>query len=271
MMDTIPVKPPRISIVTITRNSSEFLEETIRSVQEQTYEFVEYIVIDAGSTDGTVDIIRKYERGIVKWLSEPDEGIADGFNKGLSYTTGDYVLFLNSDDALSNPQVLEKIAEQMINLHFPSIIYGDCNVLERESGKFLYRAAIEFDSGGLKEGRMIPHPSMFASRDYFSKYGFFDCSFRIAMDFEWLLRGALTDRVEHVPVLVSNVRTGGVSARSQHQVVDEIILALRKHGYVASEWGEQKMRNYFRARSLAKYILARLGVYELFSRMRNKS
>jgi glycosyltransferase len=262
---------PKISVITVVRNGRPFIEQTLRSVLSQQYPNLEYIVIDGGSSDGTVDIIQAHKQGITQWLSEKDEGIADAFNKGLVLATGEYILFLNADDALANPQVLENIAQQIVNSGFPSIIYGDCDVLERDSGNLLYRASIPYSADGLLAGQMLPHPSLFAGRSYFEKYGNFDGRFRIAMDFEWLLRGALKERVVHVPVLVSNVRTGGVSTQNQHQAVDEIILALKKNGYIESGWAELKMRAYFRARAYAKYILVGLGLYKIFARVRNKS
>jgi glycosyltransferase involved in cell wall biosynthesis len=261
---------PKISVITIVRNGMPFVEQTIKSVIEQRNSNFEYIVIDGGSTDGTVDIIKSHESEIAKWVSEKDEGIADAFNKGFSFSTGDYVLFLNADDALANPNVLEMVARKIAENDFPVLLYGDCDVLDRCSGEVLYRASIDVPDTKLLLGKMIPQPSLFTHRSYFEKYGVFDPNFKIAMDYEWLLRGGLKERVVHVPLLVSNVRTGGISTLDQSKVVGEIISALKKNGLVSSRWNELEMRGYFFARSLIKTMLKSIGLYKLFANFRNK-
>lgn len=262
--------PPKISVITIVRNGRQFIEQTIKSVLTQEYARYEYIVIDGVSTDGTVDIIKSYESKIAKWISEPDKGIADAFNKGLSYATGDYVLFLNADDALANPAVLAMVAQKIIENKFPILIYGDCDVLERSSDRVLYRASIELTQGGLKLGQMIPQPSLFTHRSYFEKYGTFDDQFKIAMDYDWLLRGGLKEEIVHMPMLVTCVRDGGISTLDQSRVVEEIIRALKKNRIIASRWAEFRTRIYFSGRAFAKAILSRIGLYKAFNLLRNK-
>lgn len=247
-----------------------FVEQTIASVIGQRNCDLEYIVIDGGSNDGTVDIIRAYAAGITRWVSEKDEGISDAFNKGLSFATGDYILFLNADDALAGPDVLHEMAKNIVGSDYPGLIYGDCDVLDRSTGEILYRASIAFSPEGLRTGQMLPHPSLFASRAYFNKHGTFDTDFRIAMDYEWLLRGGPKERVVHVPMLVSNVRTGGVSTQDQRRAVNEIISALRKNRHIASGWEEARMRGYFFMRAFARSLLIRLGLYKAFASVRNK-
>lgn len=261
---------PKISVITIVRNGMPFVEQTIKSVIGQRNSNFEYIVIDGGSTDGTVDVIKSHELGIAKWVSEKDDGISDAFNKGLSFATGDYILFLNSDDALVNMHVLEVMSEKIVENEFPVLIYGDCDVLDRDSDTILYRAIIKFSRDSLRRGQMLPHPSLFANRSYFDCYGAFDPNFRIAMDYEWLLRGGFKERIVHVPLLVSNVRTGGISTLDQSKVVGEIISALKKNGHVSSRWSELEMRGYFFARSLIKTMLKSIGLYKLFAHLRNK-
>lgn len=261
---------PRISVVTIVRNGEPFIGQAIESVLKQHYTNIEYIIVDGGSTDGTVDIIKSHESAIAKWVSEKDNGIADAFNKGFSFSTGDYVLFLNADDALANPDVMDAVAGEIAGNDSPALLYGDCNVLDRRSGKVLYRASIDVPHKKLLRGKMIPQPSLFTHRSYFEKYGIFDPNFKIAMDYEWLLRGALAERIVHVPLLVTNVRDGGISTLDPERVVDEIISALKKNGYLASKWAELGMRGYYLVRSCAKSILDGIGLYKTFSRFRNR-
>ncbi len=268
--DNCPNSLPKISIITIVRNGMPFVEQTVDSVLGQSYSNLEYIVIDGGSTDGTLDIIKFHEAGITKWISEKDEGIAAAFNKGLSFATGDYIMFLNADDVLSNKDVLREMSEQIIQSDYPCIIYGDCDVLDRNSGEILYRAEIEFSTKALLNGGMLPHPSMFTCRHYFNKYGAFDSSFRLAMDYEWLLRGAFKERIVHVPGLVTNVRNGGLSTQNKRQAANEIISALKKNGHITSVWVEKKMQGYFFARAFARSLFMRFGLENLLTTIKNK-
>lgn len=247
-----------------------FVEQAIKSVLGQSYRNSEYIVIDGGSTDGTVDVIKSRESGITKWVSEKDEGIADAFNKGLSFATGDYLLFLNSDDALANEAVLSEMVERIVQNEFPPLIYGDYNILERESGAILYRGAINLTHRGLRKGQVLPHPCLLTHRSYFEKYGVFDLQFKIAMDYEWLLRGGLNERIVHVPQLVSNIRGGGVSTLDHSRVVNEIVAALKKNCIIRTTLGEYRLRGYFYLRALLRKTLGVFGFYELFSSIRNR-
>jgi glycosyltransferase involved in cell wall biosynthesis len=265
-----PSSPPRISVITVVKNGKEFVGQTLESVLAQNYANLEYIVIDGASTDGTVDVIRAHGAKIAKWVSERDDGIADAFNKGFSYSTGDYLLFLNADDALANPDVIDSIARQIVGLELPMLLYGDCDVLDRQTGKVLYRASIDIPGEELLLGKMIPQPSLFAHRSYFEKYGVFDRNFRVAMDYEWLLRGGLAERMVHVPSLVTNVRGGGISTRDQKRVVNEIIAALKKNGHMTSLGAELQLRGYYLLRTCAKALLDGIGLYGAYSRSRIK-
>lgn len=249
---------PRISVVTVTRNSADFVEETLKSVAEQNYSDIEYIVVDGASTDRTIEILKKYSSSITKWVSEPDRGIADAFNKGFALTTGDYVLFLNSDDRLKSRDAIANIVQAITASGWPDLIYGDCELVERTSGNYLYTARIEFSPRSFKWGRTLPHPSLFTSRHYFDRYGRFDTGFRIAMDYEFLLRGALTSRVVHVPVVVTEVRTGGISTRSP-AVVSEIVRAMRKVGVVRTSLGAAWVTFYFRCRGMLRAVRDQLN------------
>ncbi len=237
---------------------------------KQRYAGLEYIIIDGGSTDGTVDIIKSHASGIAKWVSEKDNGIADAFNKGLSFSTGDYLLFLNVDDVMANAEALERVAGEIAKNSSPTLLYEDFNVLDRSSGEVLYRASIEVPHKKLLLGKMSPQPNLFTHRPYFEKYGIFDLDFKIAMDFEWLLRGWLVEHIVHIPLLVTNVRDGGISTLDQKRVADEIIRALKKNGYISSKWAELELRGYYLMRSFAKSILEKMGLYKMFAHLRNR-
>ena len=243
--------PLKISVITVVRNGRDFVEQTIQSVLEQQYQPVEYIVVDGGSTDGTLDIIKSHGGRISKWISEPDSGISDAFNKGLALSSGDYLLFLNADDRLATPDVIGRMAQAIADAGFTELIYGDCNVIDRQSGQYLYTASIEFAPRAFKWGRTFPHPSLFTSRSYFERYGRFDTAFRIAMDYEFFLRGALATRVVHEKFLVTEVRNGGMST-NRAAAVEEIVRALRKNGIVRTAAGAWALRGYFTGRSFMR-------------------
>lgn len=237
-----------------------FLEKTIESVLEQTYQPIEHIVIDGGSTDGTVDLIRKHESRIAKWLSEPDRGIADAFNKGLRLATGDYVMFLNADDWLADPEAIARLVAAAREREWPLVIYGDCDLYDRDHDHFLYRASIPYDRAALLRGAALPHPGLLTHRDYFVRHGEFDETFRIAMDYELFLRGVPQTGAQHVPVLVTNVRGGGLSTRDRGLALEEIFRALRKNGYLRSGLAEMRLRGYYFVRYAARRILETLGL-----------
>lgn len=270
MQHDIKFDEPLISIVTVVKNGVSFIDETIRSVLNQSYKNIQYIVIDGESDDGTVDIIKSHAGAISDWLSEPDAGIADAFNKGLKYVRGKYVLILNSDDALSNSSVIQSVVLEINRSNFPMLVYGDFDLLNRASGQVEYRGSIELSPQQMLRGKIIPHPCLFTNMAYFEKYGEFDTSFRIAMDFEWMLRGGLTVTILHLPLLVTNIRDGGVSTQSTERAVEEIIRALQKNGYYRSFFGGARLRFYFYIRSWLRRTLVRFGFYQMFFNIRNK-
>lgn len=270
MTTASPQSTPKISIVTVVKNGSQFIADTIQSVVNQNYQNKEYIIVDGGSTDGTIVTIRANAGAISKWISEPDDGIADAFNKGLALATGDYILFLNSDDALANSGVLGAVAMEIVGNDQPELVYGDYNILDRKSGVVLYRGEVKFSPRKIMYGQVLPHPCLFTRRSYIEKYGIFDRQFSIAMDYEWLLRGIAKERVLHLLMVTTNIRNGGISTQDRALVTSEIIRALAKNGYLSSNWGALKIRGYFFSRTAAKFILQRINLYGLFDKIRNR-
>ncbi len=173
----------KISIITITYNSEEHLEQTIQSVAAQTYSNIEHIVIDGGSTDGTLDIIKRHEQHLDYWASEPDDGIADAMNKGIALASGDFVYFLHSDDYLGSNDAISKACGYLTRKDdvFLFNIY-----LEKAGKRKLHRprgfnAWLQFKTG-------VYHQSAICSKRLFQEIGLFDTDFRIAMDHDFFLR-----------------------------------------------------------------------------------
>jgi len=207
----------KISIVTITYNSAKYLDDALQSISDQTYPDIESIVVDGGSTDGTLDIIRKRERTISTWLSEPDEGIAHAMNKGVALATGEFVYFLHSDDYLNSPTAIEEVAR---SLSGSSDIYLFDIFLEAAGQKTRHRPRGLNTWTNFKTG--VFHQSAICRRSLFERIGHFDTRYRIAMDYEFFLRayrqGVPVSQVNHV---FSTMRLVGVSSQSDWESLSE--------------------------------------------------
>jgi glycosyltransferase involved in cell wall biosynthesis len=257
---------PLITVITVVFNGAEFLEETIQSVINQSYDNVEYIIIDGGSTDGTLDIIKKYEGQIDYWVSEKDKGISDAFNKGIISSNGGWILCLNSDDKLFNSIILAKIVSFFDTKSDIFFIYGDYQILRRKDGGFLYNGSVDFNQEKILYGQVLPHPALITNRKYFIKYGIFDISYKIAMDYEWMLRGISKSNVMHIDVLIAKIRDGGVSTIDQNRAIKEIILAIRKNNLFDNIFHEKYLIGYFYSRFFLKKIFLYLGAYSFYKK-----
>ena len=199
---------PKISIVTVCYNSAKFLEEAINSVVIQDYPNIEYIVVDGGSTDGTVAIIQRNEQYIEKWISEPDGGIYDAMNKGIDMASGDYIAFLNSDDWY-NEGVISHIAGDIRQKKAPIFCYEANRVGKNTS--VLYRGKRKADD--IRFQMIHCHQGVFAERSLFEKYERFNMNYKMAADYEWLLRMYNNGvNIEYMDFVVVNFRLGGVSS-----------------------------------------------------------
>lgn len=201
----------RISIITVCYNRAETIERAIRSVINQDYEDLEYIMIDGGSTDGTVDIIRKYEGDIAYWVSEKDDGIYEAMNKGLSRATGEIVAFLNSDDWYEE-NILSEVAQKFEDKEV-RILCGD--VYCHHDG-VVSRYCVNKEAEEEIRFRMIYwQPAMFVRKELFELYGGFDTRYRIAADYDWMLR--MYDRhiaISLIDRALTNFSYGGISTQA---------------------------------------------------------
>lgn len=179
---------PLISIITAVFNGEEYLEQTILSIINQTYENIEYIIIDGGSTDGTLDIIKKYENRISYWVSEKDNGIGDAFNKGVKISRGDYINFQGHGDGLISTDVLEKVFKD-VNTDEDMLVSTRIKRIDINGEEiFTSKHIINFDKRSLLFRMSIPHQGLFMHKSYFNKYGLFDVNNTFCMDYEHLLR-----------------------------------------------------------------------------------
>jgi len=200
-------KNPNVSIVTVNLNGAEFLEETILSVVNQKYKNIEYLVIDGGSTDGSLDIIKKYEDKIDYWESSRDRGIYDAMNKGVSLSCGKWINFLNSGDVFFNDHVLDKIFYKN-DYSNASIIYGDVEV-RYSSGKKKINKSGKLSS--LPKGSQFSHQAAFIRSEY-HKINKYNIQKKIVADFEFFYLAKKNNiNFEYINTIVSSVSSGGLS------------------------------------------------------------
>lgn len=206
---------PTLSIVTATYNSAATIADCLRSVASQTCH-AEHIIIDAASTDHTLDIVRSISPG-ARILSEPDHGIYDAMNKGVSLATGDIVGILNSDDFYAGPRVLEKVlarfGESGADAVFADLVYVSPKDLQRV---VRFYSGAGFTPDKFAWGLMPPHPTLFVRRELYERYGLFLTDYQIAADFELTARLLARHQVPYayLPEVIVRMRTGGISTRN---------------------------------------------------------
>lgn len=229
----------KISIITVTYNSEATLRNTVESVLMQLYSDFEYIVIDGKSNDGTLDVLEEYLprfRGRMRYLSEVDKGAYDAMNKGLSMATGEIVGFLNSDDFFTSCDVLQEVASTF-EANDIDAVYGDVHYVKADniSHRVRYYSSRFFARPFMRFGFMPAHPSFYCKRNVYLKYGGFDTFFRIAADFENLLRLIYIHRIrtkyvnkDFVTMRLGGMSTAGIASRKQ--IMKEHIYAMKKNG-----------------------------------------
>lgn len=206
----------RFSVVTVCFNSETTIRDALVSVAAQDYEDFEHVVVDGSSRDGTVAAVRAMAHARLQWVSEPDRGVYDAMNKGLRLATGDYVIFLNSDDYFARADVLS-LAARALSESGSDCLFGD-TVFVREDGRALagrIYSAKRFRPWWLRLGVMPPHPSMFVRRSVLLDLGGFDLSYGIAADFDLIARAILARACSWtvMPEVLTYFRVGGVSTR----------------------------------------------------------
>jgi glycosyltransferase involved in cell wall biosynthesis len=204
----------KISVITIAYNSAATIEDTIRSVIDQDYANLEYIIIDGGSKDNTMAIIERHRDKISYVVSEKDEGIYDAMNKGVKAATGDVVGILNSDDFYAHNKVISHVAKQFSDKKCDAL-YADLVYVNRDDTSKIIRhwQAGSYSPGQFLRGWMPPHPTFFLTREKYSSFGLYNTALRSAADYELMLRYIHKHRVHltYLPEIITKMRTGGQS------------------------------------------------------------
>lgn len=226
----------KVSVITAVYNSRDTIARALDSVLAQDHPDVESLVIDGGSTDGTLQVLRSYADRLGVLVSEPDCGIYDALNKGIQRASGDVVGFLHSDDLFADAGVLSRIAAAFAEPAV-EVVYGDLHYVRKDNPEQVVRywRAGEFAGRRLGWGWMPPHPTLYARRSVYEQTGLFDTSFRIAADYDFILRmlGQGGVGVHYIPEVLVKMRVGGASNRSLRNIVrksSEDLRALRRNG-----------------------------------------
>ena len=253
----MPAEKPLVSVITVVYNDAAHIEEAIEAIAAQTYSKVDHIVIDGGSTDGTVDAIRKHEESLKRWVSEPDKGLYDAMNKGLGMVTDpeSYVLFANADDALYSSDAIERA---IAGSDGEDLVYGRMVITDGDISGTLGRP-VKFDDLAQET---LCHPATFVRRRVFDSVGKFDTSYRIAADYDHIVRcfaAGITTRF--VDVIVSKMRMGGLSDDRFLLSCRERKEVLRRHfPLIPRLKGIWQVNLYDIPRNATRRLLARAGL-----------
>ncbi|MBK5961877.1 glycosyltransferase [Rhodoplanes elegans] len=220
-------RPPTLSIVTVTYNSEATLEDTLRSVRRQSWRDFEHVVVDGGSTDGTLDIL-KAAGDSVCWVSERDAGIYDAMNKGIRRSRGRWIHILNSDDYYASDDVLSRVMPSLVE---DAVNYGDLIRADDDGSRVAQR--YPFRKWPLYVSAYLPHPSLIVSARQYRAVGEYDTSFRVAADHDMILRLVENYPANHIPVEMTVMRQSGISATNLDLSMREFGRVLHKHGMPA--------------------------------------
>lgn len=227
----------KVSVITVSFNSGKFIDDSLESVRFQKYNNIEHIVIDGGSTDETLNILKsKYSQSITL-ISEPDKGIYDAMNKGIDASTGEIIAFLNSDDFYINNEVISKVVKEfkndsMLDACYADLIYVDTfNTLKN----IRYIKSRTFKSGLFSKGWCPPHPTFFVRRSVYESFGKFDLSFHLASDFDLMMRFLEIKKIKshYIPDVLVKMRVGGVTNKNLKNIWKqniEILNSFYKNG-----------------------------------------
>lgn len=240
----------KISIITVVYNNKDFIEEAIRSVLSQDYGNLEYIIIDGGSTDGTLDIINKYNNQISIVISEKDNGLYDAMNKAYELASGDIVGILNSDDLFFSKDCISKVASAFETFSDADIVYGDLIYVKREDISFTVRHwnSGDYYNNYFLDGFTPAHPSVYVRRHVIEEHKY-DLSYKLTADYDWLLRIFEKYKAKYIQEIIVKMRLGGVTNNSYKNII-------RGNLEIAKSWKKNK----------GKYSLITL----LYKRPKNK-
>lgn len=223
---------PKFSIITVTYNAGKVLEDTIQSVVFQTYRNVEYIIVDGGSKDNTLEVVNKYRDRISVVVSEPDHGLYDAMNKGIRLATGDYLCFLNAGDELHENETLQKMVQTLKGRVLPDVIYGETAIVDEE-GHFLHMRRLsapeQLHWKSFKQGMLVCHQAFFARRAL-AVDCLYDLKYRFSADFDWCIRiMKQSDCLHNTHLTLVDYLNEGMTTRNHKASLKERFRIMAKH------------------------------------------
>jgi glycosyltransferase involved in cell wall biosynthesis len=231
---------PKVSIITICFNAENTISDTIQSVINQTYQNIEYIIVDGASKDQTLNIVNSFSSPMIKVISEPDKGLYDALNKGFKMATGDIIAALHADDLYASNHVIDDVVDLFLK-HQTEAVSSSVYIFKHNDFKKPYRKyqADKFREWQLRMGIQPPHPGFFISKQALLKVGYFDIKYKISGDFDWLLRAIKVHRLRifYSPYVSVWMRDGGISSsgwKSKVLMNQEDLDALKKNGFYSN-------------------------------------
>lgn len=253
----------KVSVITATWNSGSTLRDTLESVLRQTYPDIEHIIVDGGSTDNTMELIREYEpryNDRLRYICEPDRGIYDAMNKGIGMAMGKIIGILNSDDFYTSPDTVETLVGELERNHVDAV-YGDIHYVD---DKDLDKSVRYYSSAGFRRWKMLlgfmpAHPSFYCRKEAYERFGLFKTSYKVAADFENLLRLIYVGKISirYVPKDCVTMRTGGASTSglaSHRRIMADHVRAYREN-HVRSNALLDSLRYIYKVAEIMKFKL----------------
>ena len=251
----------KISIITVVYNAAATIEQTILSVVKQDYSNIEYIIVDGGSTDGTLDIVKKYEEKIALWLSEPDHGIYDAMNKGLTHATGDYIYYLGADDCLLAPTSISQVVSFLQDNPEVDVLCASVMMVDT-----VYRIekvySSNFSEADVLSGYNTPHQGMFVRREILQKHRF-DTSYHIAADYKNFLKFYLDQNIalKQTAMIVAYYANDGVSGNGTDAQRMEDVRALQENGVnVTAYYAKKKQEKSSHMTNILRWVFDKTGI-----------
>lgn len=229
---------PFFSIITVTYNAGKVLERTLQSVLRQSYPNIEYLIIDGGSKDNTLDLVRNYHSGISYWISERDKGLYDAMNKGLQKATGDYVLFLNAGDTFRHPDTLAEVARITLEQQWPDILYGETDLVD-DKGRFIAARRLKTPEHlswkSFKMGMLVCHQAFIPKRSIAPLY---DLEYRFSADFDWCIRCMkAAGRIQNTHLRLIHYLSEGMTTANRKASLKERYRIMVKYYGNMTVWG----------------------------------
>lgn len=224
------------SVITVTYNAVDTLATTIASVRQQTYSNIQHVIVDGNSTDGTLDVIRKYANSKTRWISEPDKGLYYAMNKAVTMANGEYICFLNAGDAFHAPDTVENLLKSFGNYLSPDILYGETAIVDAE-GKFMHMRRLQapkrLNKDSFKQGMLVCHQAFIIRRELFEPY---DPAYRYSADFDWAIRMIKKSELcfNTNLILIDYLNEGLTTANHKASLTERFIIMTKHYGLIST-------------------------------------